>query len=71
MGICIASDQFAEALLSFFRHSTSTDSEGEISILVKLESLLYDLVNPANQLEVGYITAVSQVQDEVSQVECL
>ena len=35
--------------------------------LVGLESLLYDPLNPANQLEVGYNTAVSQVQDEVLQ----
>ena len=63
--IYIASDQIA--VVCFQTTDTLKQQTLKERFRVGLKSLLYDPVYPDIQLEVGYNTAVSQVQDEVLQ----
>ena len=63
--IYIASDQIA--IVCFQTTDTLLQQTVKERFRVGLKSLLYDPVYPNIQLEVGYNTAVSQVQDEVLQ----
>ena len=63
--IYVASDQIA--VVCFQTSDVLLQQTVKERFRVGLESLLYDPANPSNQLEVGYNTAVSQVQDEVLQ----
>ena len=63
--IYIASDQIA--VVCFQTTDTLLQQTVKERFRVGLKSLLYDPVYPDIQLEVGYNTAVSQVQDEVLQ----